>query len=627
MSFKKICICLILIFCIIGAASAAEDVSADVVDVADDSVAVDAVSEDVSDSLESVVVEDEPVVDESAPAQDDEIDDEEQTNNVLSSDGLPDQDYYIVNEDDVNIANFQETVQNAHDQAPEEQDILIYLPYATFDDTFEINTNLWNNHNYFFVSREKDKTIFDGRLEHIMGMTPGYDDDNIMTFINITFKSLPRVELSNHKVFINCTFIDCEIIANNETYYMYLGAPENVMGVTQSLIANFTDCLFVNTNITSLMFTQTNFENCIFKDIVADSLVYTNTDGGREDGVYIKNCTFENITVNGIIDYKLDNEDLYSIEDCDYDFVATVGAIPSEDNSHHYLNATKLKPVVAVDSVVDISSSEKGVVVIALTDNSSAPIAGATVKYTVNGGEEQTVTTGEDGKATVSGLTGEVTIAVSYEGNESFNAISDTKSFNFTEEPVVPAKVATKITAPKVTATYNVAKNLVITLTANGKAIANKKVTVKVGTISKTLKTNAKGQVSLNVATLVPKTYTATVKFAGDDGYLASSVSPKVVVSKAKPKITAKAKTFKVKTKTKKYTVTLKNNKGKVMKKVKLTLKVGKKTYKATTNSKGKATFKITKLTKKGKYTATIKFAGSKYYKALSKKAKITVKK
>ena len=550
------------------------------------------------------------------------------TRNLLTSADLADNEYYIVNEEDVNTDDFQQTVVNAHDQAPEEQDILIYLPSATFIDTFKIDTNLWNNHNYFFVSREKDKTIFDGRLEYIMGMTPGYDDDNIMTFINITFKSLPRVELSNHKVFINCTFIDCEIIANNETYYMYLGAPENVMGVTQSLIANFTDCLFVNTNITSLMFTQTNFENCIFKDIVADSLVYTNTDGGREDGVYIKNCTFENITVNGIIDYKLDNEDLYSIEDCDYDFVATVGAIPSEDNSHHYLNATKLKPVVAVDSVVDISSSEKGVVVITLTDNSSAPIAGATVKYTVNGGDEQTDVTGEDGKFTISGLTGEVTIAVNYEGNESFNAISDTKSFNFTEEPVVPAKVATKITAPKVSAVYNVAKNLVITLTdKDGKALANKKVTVKVGTISKTLTTNAKGQVSLNVATLVPKTYTATVKFAGDDSYIASSVSPKVVVSKAKPKITAKAKTFKVKVKTKKYTVTLKNNKGKVMKKVKLTLKVGKKTYKATTNSKGKATFKITKLTKKGKYTAKVKFAGNKYYKALSKKAKITVKK
>ncbi|WP_298534326.1 hypothetical protein, partial [uncultured Methanobrevibacter sp.] len=73
MSFKKICICLILIFCIIGAASAAEDVSTDVVDASDDAVAVDAVSEDVSDSLESVV-EDEPVVVDSASAQD-EIDD------------------------------------------------------------------------------------------------------------------------------------------------------------------------------------------------------------------------------------------------------------------------------------------------------------------------------------------------------------------------------------------------------------------------------------------------------------------------------------------------------------------------------------------------------------------------
>ncbi len=195
------------------------------------------------------------------------------------------------------------------------------------------------------------------------------------------------------------------------------------------------------------------------------------------------------------------------------------------------------------------------------------------------------------------------------------------------DTPVTPTKLATKLSAPKVTATYNVAKKLVITLKdANGKVLANKKVTVKVGSISKTLKTNAKGQVSLNVAKLVPKTYTATVKFAGDSNYAASTLKPKVVVKKAKVKLAAKAKTFKAKVKTKKYTVTLKNNKGKVLKKVKLTLKIGKKTYKAKTNSKGKATFKITKLTKKGKKTATVKFAGSKYYKALSKKVKITIK-
>ena len=99
-----------------------------------------------------------------------------------------------------------------------------------------------------------------------------------------------------------------------------------------------------------------------------------------------------------------------------------------------------------------------------------------------------------------------------------------------------------------------------------------------------------------------------------------------ITVKKLATKIIAKKKTFKVKTKVKKYTITLKSGK-KLVKKVKVTLRVGKKTYKAKTNNKGKATFKITKLKKRGKYTATIKFVGTKKYKATRKKVKITVKK
>lgn len=90
--------------------------------------------------------------------------------------------------------------------------------------------------------------------------------------------------------------------------------------------------------------------------------------------------------------------------------------------------------------------------------------------------------------------------------------------------------------------------------------------------------------------------------------------------------MTAKSVTFKVKTKTKKYSITLKDNAGKVMKKVKVTIKVNGKTYSAVTDNYGKATFKITKLTKKGKFTATIKYAGSKYFNALTKSVKITTK-
>ena len=211
--------------------------------------------------------------------------------------------------------------------------------------------------------------------------------------------------------------------------------------------------------------------------------------------------------------------------------------------------------------------------------------------------------------------------SIFFEGN-SFRFVSISKD---DEDSVT--KIATKITAPKVSTTYNVAKKLVVTLEdANGKILANKVVSIKVGTISKTLKTNANGKASVAIGKLVPKTYTASIKFAGDSNYKASSFSVKVVVNKAKPKITAKKKTFKVTAKTKKVTAILKNNKGKVLKKVKLTLKIGKKTYKAKTNSKGVATFKV-KLTKKGKYTGKVKFAGSKYYKAVTKNVYITVKK
>ena len=66
------------------------------------------------------------------------------------------------------------------------------------------------------------------------------------------------------------------------------------------------------------------------------------------------------------------------------------------------------------------------------------------------------------------------------------------------------------------------------------------------------------------------KTYTATITFKGDNNYVKSTASAKVVVNKASPKMVAKKKTFK--TKTKKYTITLKDNKGKAMKKVKVTL-------------------------------------------------------
>ena len=209
-------------------------------------------------------------------------------------------------------------------------------------------------------------------------------------------------------------------------------------------------------------------------------------------------------------------------------------------------------------------------------------------------------------------------ILIRYSGDSYFD--------EFTKTLTVTYKHGTSLYAPKVKATYNSAKKLVITLKSNGKVLANKKITVKVGTILKTLKTNAKGQISILVSKLVPKTYTATIKFAGDNSYNAASIKTKVIVVKATPKIVASKKTFNLYKKVKKVTAKLKNNKGKILKGKLLRLKINKKTYKAITNKKGVATFKV-KINKQGNFDGKVKFAGNKFYKPLTKKITVVVKK
>ena len=120
---------------------------------------------------------------------------------------------------------------------------------------------------------------------------------------------------------------------------------------------------------------------------------------------------------------------------------------------------------------------------------------------------------------------------------------------------------------------------------------------------------------------------TVNVRFLtnSNSNYYTVSKTVKITINKEKTKITAKAKKFKKSLKTKKYTVTLKNSKGKVVKKVSVSLKVKGKTYYAKTNSKGKATFKITKLTKKGKFNASVTYKGNKYYAKATKKVRITI--
>ena len=438
-------------------------------------------------------------------------------------------------------------------------------------------------------------------------------------FINLTFTGK---EFGFNSNFINCTFLGPISISKDLLNYETRHIEES--GCAKTYFMNFNNCVFKDVTtegslVTLYKYGAVNFNNCTFENIVADSLVYRNdTTYFDEDGISFKNCNFTNSKFNGVVDSAANFDQAIIIEDCTYDGEVAVGT--TEVNGHFYVNATKLK-VVAVATQMNISSTQRGVVVIAIRDANGNAVSGVTVNYVING-ENMTSITDENGTITISDLTNEVVVSAVFAGNGNFLASNNTADFNFT----IP-KVATQLSCAGVTTYYNVGKNLVVTLKdANGNVLANKMVTVNFGK-TYTKVTDANGQIIFKLsATLLPKTYLTTITFAGDETLINSSVATKVVVKKATVKMAASAKTFKKSLKTKKYSITLKNNLGKVMKNTKVTLKIKGKTFSAYTNSKGVATFKITKLTKKGKYTSYVKYAGSKYYNALNKKVVITLK-
>ena len=219
---------------------------------------------------------------------------------------------------------------------------------------------------------------------------------------------------------------------------------------------------------------------------------------------------------------------------------------------------------------------------------------------------------------------GTVTITISL-SSDHYNAPDATVNVEISRK-------TPELTATSVTTTYNVNKDLVITLKdEKGEALSGEEVTVDLNG-TKTYTTDENGQVKIATGSLVPNTYNVKISFAGNDYYLGSDATAEVTVKKATPKMTASAKTFTFEDKTKKYTVTLKDNNGKALKNTKVTLKVNGKSYTATTNSKGVATFKLSditkgkKLTKKATYNAVISFAGDKYYNKVTKNVKLSVK-
>ena len=374
------------------------------------------------------------------------------------------------------------------------------------------------------------------------------------------------------------------------------------------------------------------------------------------DGVYAENSTVVTFTVSKIsteITIDSDSLDLFVGDE-----TVIVAALTSDDTGNVTFTSSN-ESVVEVDAEGNVIAQGKGQAIITVSfagNNKYAAAENRTITVTVSLNDANVTVdndtldlkVGETYAINATKHPDTILLDITYTSSNSSVATVNEKGIvtavgegtavitvevgddeiyakNSTNVTVTVSKVSTEIAAKSITTTYNVNKYLVITLKdANGNALSGVNVNVNLNG-AKTLATDKNGQVKVSTKGLAPKTYAAKITFAGNNKYNGSSADVKVTVNKATPKLTAKKKTFKAKIKTKKYTVTLKDNKGKPIKKAKITLKVKGKTYKATTNSKGKATFKIKKLNKKGTFKATVTYKGNKYYKKVTKKAKIKV--
>jgi hypothetical protein len=160
--------------------------------------------------------------------------------------------------------------------------------------------------------------------------------------------------------------------------------------------------------------------------------------------------------------------------------------------------------------------------------------------------------------------------------------------------------------------------------------LAHKKVKITINGVVYVKKTNSKGLIKLYPPKyLPPKQYLKVrMEYAGNDKYTECMTINEIQIYKnpgsSKSKISAGKKTF-VSNQTKKYTVKL-TSKGKAIKKAKLKLTINGKKFSAKTNSKGKATFNLSKFTKKGNFKTTVVYMGDKRHYMSYKNVKLTVK-
>ena len=193
-------------------------------------------------------------------------------------------------------------------------------------------------------------------------------------------------------------------------------------------------------------------------------------------------------------------------------------------------NITSVKVLETSDIAVGdvkILAGDGGNLQITLKGSNNLPLSNKNVTVIIDG-VSKTLTTDGSGIAKMAvkyASSGTHYVTVSFAGDDDYKSAIKTSK-------IVVSKKATKLTAPKATLKVKKAKKIAIKLKYNGKAVSNKKITIKVKGKTFSAKTNSKGVAYVKVKVAKKGTFKYTAKFAGDGAYKAASKKGTVVVKK-----------------------------------------------------------------------------------------------
>lgn len=382
-----------------------------------------------------------------------------------------------------------------------------------------------------------------------------------------------------------------------------------------ALLCCFEDNDCVKTTFVPANFIVDNF-NSVF-DSNERLLFNLTADGMNYNGFNTTISVYQNETLVGTY-YALSSEGwIVNLDAGNYTAILSIDKYIGVNNATVSVNIVPYTTKIISEKVFATYGSDD-VFIINLSYGDGKPLVGVDVAVDLNGVKSYTSDDSGRIKISVEGLAARSHVAdICFVGNRNFLASNASATLTIFKETAT-------IDANQITTIYNVNKNLVATVKDhNGNPLTGVGVSVVLNGMN-VYTTDKNGQIRISLGDLLPKTYNVSILFDGNANYTGLAIA-KVVVKKASLKLTAKKKTFKAKTKVKKYSITLKAN-GKPVKKVQVILKIKGKTYKAKTNKNGKATFKIKKLAKKGKYKVKVTFKGDARYKKVTKKVNIIIR-